>query len=251
MDEHDDFGEDGPDYWEAFSRVPHLVAAGVGGSRSHGLVHPDSDYDLWAVYMEPAVEFLGLKPPKESRDFKLPWCDVATHELGKFLRLAVKGDPTVVERLFSDMWLPQHTTPTGESLRELRDVFVTNRLLKRYAGYIRGQSQKVAEKSPSDRVWWRAAKHTLRLSTCAIDLCTTRRVHVRLDPPMAATILEIITGDEKDAPEVRRVVAEWARLAEARITWALEERPQWWPDPDEAAVNAWLVSNRVSGWLAP
>jgi hypothetical protein len=238
--------DDAPDFDEAFARLPRVVAAGVGGSRSHGLNHADSDWDVWAVYQAPAVEFLGLNRPKESNDFKMPWGDVAAHELGKMAALAAKGNPTVVERLFSDTWLPDHTSPVGESLRDQRDMFVTANLLRQYAGYIRGQKETVEKVAPSERKWRRAAKHTLRLSFCAIHLVRHRRVVVRLEPQVADFILDVLDGGED---VVREAVAQWEATAQQEITEALESGA--WPDTDVEYVNAWLVANRVGDWLAP
>lgn len=230
---------DTPDFAEAFTRIPGLVAAGVGGSRSHGLDRPDSDWDLWGVWMAPTLEFLGLDTPRESNDFKLPWCDVASHELGKFVRLAAKGNPTVVERLFSDTWLPAFTTHVGRSLHECSDMFITANLLRQYSGYIGGQADVVAKVDPSEAKWWRAAKHVLRLSASAVHLCDTREVLVRLDEGTAATIRELITSDPSDVDTVRAAVAAARDRTQNRVTSALESGS--WRDCDRVMVNDWLV----------
>jgi hypothetical protein len=237
-----------PDFSEAFGELRRVVAAGVGGSRSHGLNHADSDWDVWAVYQAPAVEFLGLWRPKETKDFKVEWGDVASHELGKWVALAAKGNPTVVERLFSDTWLPDYTTPVGESLREQRDMFVTANLLRQYAGYIGGQKDTVLKVEPGSRKWRRAAKHTLRLSFCVINLVRHRRMTVRLEPQVADELMGILDDTHEN---VTAAVVEWEAVAQNEITSALEHRKNLWPDTNMNQVNAWLVATRVSDWLAP
>lgn len=71
------------------------------GSHAHGLARPDSDRDYRGVFVNStrALLTLGPKPPQtawqESED------DETAHEVGKFLFLATKCNPTILEVFWS------------------------------------------------------------------------------------------------------------------------------------------------------
>lgn len=86
-------------------RREHGVAiplAVESGSRAWGFPSADSDYDCRFVYVRPAAEYLDSLPPRDVIETPLdPVLDVNGWDLLKTVRLAVKGNATVLEWLSS------------------------------------------------------------------------------------------------------------------------------------------------------
>ena len=70
----------------------------LGGSHAYGLATPDSDYDLRYVTQAPTSDLLRLTPQGgKATQSKSDLGDATSWELGHFLKLAVKSNPTVLE----------------------------------------------------------------------------------------------------------------------------------------------------------
>jgi predicted nucleotidyltransferase len=85
-----------PAIWR--DRPDGIVLAGVIGSRAHGLARQGSDTDRRGVFLAPSVEFFGLDDVQETADN--PYADEVLHELGRFVRQALKANPSVIELLW-------------------------------------------------------------------------------------------------------------------------------------------------------
>jgi hypothetical protein len=71
--------------------------------------------------------------------------DITLHEVGKFLRLALKSNPTILELL----WLPEYTvlTPEGKSLIAIRNLLVSDRAVRgAYGGYALQQAKRLMQR---------------------------------------------------------------------------------------------------------
>src|SRR5215210_72196 len=99
---------------------PDTILQGVVGSMAYGLAHEGSDTDRLGIFVAPTYEVAGLDwhPSKETRAGDAGG-DHTEHEVGKYLRLALKANPTVTELL----WLPDHEVATaqGRTLVAIRD----------------------------------------------------------------------------------------------------------------------------------
>ena len=109
------------------------------GSRAYGFAGPDSDYDWAGVYYAPTREVLSVRGlGRETHVGNEP--DYTFHEVGKFLRLAVKGNPSVLEVL----WSPHKVFPASgricanawaDAVIEVRKSLLWKGSLKPYFGY--------------------------------------------------------------------------------------------------------------------
>jgi uncharacterized protein len=125
---------------EIVARLPgRLLFAKVWGSYSHNTNLPESDVDYLAVYACGVRKMLSLHPPAETVSGNKP--DFQAHEAGKFAALLFKGNPGVVECLFTERDFVD--SPEWRALRELRDIFLNQTTLKQYLGYCRGQLQRM------------------------------------------------------------------------------------------------------------
>jgi hypothetical protein len=125
----------------------HTILNALVGSRAHGLERPDSDTDLKAVYVTDTAQFFVLgsqaeyRTPKASRPLGQaePAADSAEFEVGHFLHLATKSNPSILEV----MRAPQLAGTTGlgrEMVSLFPHVWSSERVYQAFRGY--GQSQR-------------------------------------------------------------------------------------------------------------
>ncbi len=130
--------------WPQNISVPGvLIFSKVWGSHSHNTALETSDTDYLAVFVSPSRELLGLHPPAESVTHEKP--DIQAHEVGKFCRLLLKGNPGIVEMLFTERlyWGGYH----WDKLRKLRKEFLTQDTVNAYLGYCHGQLDRLQKGS--------------------------------------------------------------------------------------------------------
>ena len=117
-----------------------LIYETVHGSRAYGLARADSDWDYKGVIVGPAAWYLGFKGGPEQVDLGP---DHVHFELRKFLRLAARANPTLVETLFTDPSDHRVVTPAGERLLAARDAFLTRRVEGSFGGYALQQLKRI------------------------------------------------------------------------------------------------------------
>lgn len=104
------------------------VLAVVVGSRAYGLHGPDSDYDRRGVFAVPTRAFWHLDKPPTHVDG--PAAEQFSWEFERFCLLALQGNPTVLEVLWSP--LVETITPDGERLLAARQAFLSRRVAETY-----------------------------------------------------------------------------------------------------------------------
>jgi predicted nucleotidyltransferase len=113
--------------------------AKVWGSWSHNTQVPESDVDYLAVFQYPTRDIVRLSPPPDTIDGEKP--DYQAHEIAKFCALLRKGNPGIVEMLFTER--DQIVTPAWAELITIRDAFINMQTLRSYIGYCEGQLQRL------------------------------------------------------------------------------------------------------------
>lgn len=143
-----------------FNPGSSLLLKGVVGSQAFGLANENSDYDYQGVFGAPTQAFLGLESKvQDSYVYKNP--DTTYHEVGKFCRLALGCNPTVLDLL----WLDEYNirTKLGTELVNLRNNFLSaKRVRDAYFGYATQQMSKLL-KDPRFEKRAKNARHFLRL----------------------------------------------------------------------------------------
>ncbi len=137
-----------------------LLLKTLAGSRAYGLETPESDYDYHAVFITPTSELLALgNTPKgqtwdESKDV-----DLQTWELGRFLFLATRCNPTILETFVAPIvddeknpdLLQAFQRITSEELRALLPHVLTRRRVRdAFRGYAHNQRTKLFKDPDSD-----------------------------------------------------------------------------------------------------
>lgn len=170
--------------------TPIYIVRGVGGSHAHGLSHATSDFDYRGVMSFPTDAWWGLQKPPETIDGHEPE-DHSAHELEKFLRLAAKGNPDVLEVLALDTYL-DFEAGWGDRLLELTPKLLgTEQIRAAYMGYAMQQfsllKKRAAEGNASfsagmkshDRIW-KHAKHMFRLMETGHRILSTGKLDIRV-----------------------------------------------------------------------
>src|SRR5262245_46988668 len=76
------------------------ILRGVAGSQLFGLSTPESDVDEIGICIEPLREAMGVQQPFEQWVSNPEVQDIVIYGLRKWIRLALKGNPTVMLPLF-------------------------------------------------------------------------------------------------------------------------------------------------------
>jgi hypothetical protein len=214
----------------------HVMLRAVVGSRAYGLDGEGSDVDRRGVYLPPAVLHWSLYGVPEQLE------SVATEEcyweVGKFLGLALKANPNILEVLYSP--LVEHAAPLAEELLRERGRFLSRIVFQTYNGYVMSQFRKLEQDiRTTGAPKWKHAMHLVRLLISGIGTLRDGHVPVRVEEHRAA-LLHIRSGA---APWDE--VNEW-RLAlhrdfnAALATTRLPDRP------DYAWANDYLIRARRS-----
>jgi len=182
----------------------------VVGSRAYGLDDDDSDTDRRGIYLAPAdLHWSHFGAPEQFEDNATQSC---YWELQKFLTMALKANPNILECLYSP--IVEKVTPLGEELLALRQQFLSQMIFQTFNGYAMSQFKKIeqdirnqpsreaqrrakatAPKSAGDEggpatrsgsanhgeVRWKHAMHLLRLLLTGAATLRDARVPVRVE----------------------------------------------------------------------
>ncbi len=192
----------------------NVILSGVVGSTAYGLARPDSDVDRLGVYVAPSETLLGLHRPTEKAMSDVAHePDVTVHELGKFLRLCLKGNPSVLELL----WLPEYEIDSqyGRELRQLRrSVLSRDAIRNAYFGFAVAQLRQLQRNQVPEHRRAKHARHLVRLLDQLEYLWINERLLVRLVPWQVEDCHRLgelaAVGDLKELEQ--RVAATTARL---------------------------------------
>lgn len=160
---------------DLFQRVLYRC---VTGSRAYGLEDDLSDTDYRGIYLPPAElqwSLYGVPEQLECEETQ-----EAYWELQKFLVLALKANPNVLECLYTP--LVEKTTPLADELLEMRSVFLSRLVYQTYNGYVMSQFKKMqADIRNQGQVKWKHVMHLIRLLISGIHVLREGFVPVRVD----------------------------------------------------------------------
>lgn len=225
-----------------------VILFGLTGSQAYGLDTPESDYDWKGIFQVPTRQVLGLYPGTDkTRETSAPRPDTQVHELEKYLRLAVKCNPTLLEM----MWLDDYAkiTEAGQLLIDNRELFLWSKplqgsvfgqcqqklkeilkldqeaantpregVMSAYVSYAKDQFRRVVDRDGTykSKLQHRTAKHTrhmFRLLDQGRQLLTTGELTVRVSPEQRERLFML--GDLPIAdmvPIAERELAEFRKL---------------------------------------
>ncbi|WP_432169080.1 nucleotidyltransferase domain-containing protein [Streptomyces sp. 1222.5] len=214
----------------------HVLLSGIVGSTAYGLDRPGSDIDRLGIFAVPTEQLHGLRRPTESHVTTGP--DRTLHEAAKWARLALGGNPTVMELVWLPPQLYEARTPLGDELIGIRGSLLSaKRVRDAYLGYATQQFRRLETRGDGSfsadtrKRTAKHARHLKRLCHQGLELYTTGRLTIQVDDPQAY----------HDFGEQVVADSEAARPLLASYEAAFDENRSPLPEqPDEAAVESWL-----------
>jgi hypothetical protein len=244
------------------------------GSTIHGLHHGgQDDRDEMAVYVEPPEFILGLARARGIRGGLYGFehyvertqpegvrsgpgdLDLVAYSLRKYVRLVLKGHPTILLPLFAPRDFVMVETELGSELRALRPKLLSRLAGRGYLGYLHGQKERLLGSRGQKRINrpelveahgydTKYAMHAARLGYQGLELLETGELTLPMQEPERSRVMAIRTGERTFEQAIAEIEQVEARLAEALERSPLPERP------DRVAVDAFLVDayRRAWGW---
>ena len=214
----------------------YVIYRCIVGSRAYGLSHDDSDTDYRGIYLPPAELLWSLTGVPEQ--LESPETEEAYWELQKFLLLALKANPNILECLYTP--LVELATPPAQELLAMRECFLSKLIYQTYNGYVMGQFRKLEQDLRAHgTIKWKHAMHLIRLLISGVIALTEGYILVQQDAYREALLT------------IRRGAMPWEELN----AWRLELHREFdaayastrLPDrPDYDRVNRFLIKARRS-----
>lgn len=218
----------------AFNLESFIIYRCVVGSRAYGLDNDESDTDRRGIYLAPAeLQWSLFGAPEQFEDNAAQSC---YWELQKFLTMALKANPNILECLYSP--LVEKVTSPGEELLAMREIFLSQMIFQTFNGYAMSQFKKIEQDIRNHgEVKWKHAMHLLRLLLTGAATLREGSVPVRVE------------GHRERLLTVKRGEVAWADIDSWRkelhrdFEHALAETKL--PErPDYEKANAFLIKAR-------
>jgi uncharacterized protein len=146
--------------FEEYDFHRHVIYRCIVGSRAYGLDHSESDTDVRGIYLPPAEmhwSLYGVPEQLENKDR-----EECFWEIRKFLVLALKANPNVLECLYSP--LVELADPIAAELLSIRNIFLSRLVYQTYNGYVLSQFKKMEQDVRiKGEIKWKHAMHLIRL----------------------------------------------------------------------------------------
>jgi hypothetical protein len=161
-----------------FDLESFIIYRCVVGSRAYGLDNDDSDTDRRGIYLAPAdLQWSLYGAPEQFEDHATQSC---YWELQKFLTMALKANPNILECLWSPM--VEKCTDLGTDLLAHRKAFLSQMIFQTFNGYAMSQFKKIEQDIRNHgEVRWKHAMHLLRLLLTGAATLRTGTVPVRVE----------------------------------------------------------------------
>jgi uncharacterized protein len=208
----------------------------VVGSRAYGLDHEGSDVDRRGIYLPPAdLQWSLFGVPDQLENDETQEC---YWELQKFITLALKANPNVLECLYTP--LVEDVSPLAQELLDQRQMFLSKLVYQTYNGYVMSQFKKMTHHLQNyGTIKWKHAMHLIRLLLSGITALQEGTVPVRVE------------AHREELLAIRRGEKTWDEVNEWRIalhkTFDAAYQTSVLPDrPNYEQANAFLVHARRS-----
>jgi predicted nucleotidyltransferase len=245
------------------------ILRGLVGSTVHGLNVNDGieDRDEMGICVEPFETAMSLQEPFEQFIYRSAVeregrqdarsgagdLDLVIYSLRKWVRLALKGSPTILLPLFTPDDQLVTCDELGLELRALTPAFVSRRAQAAYLGYLQAQKQRLTGERGQKRVHrpeleamygfdTKYAMHMLRLGFQGVELLTTGRLSLPMKEPARSFLLDVRRGKVSEQDCLAQADELEQQLTELAKTSPLP------PQPDEARVEAWVLSAYRRRW---
>lgn len=134
-----------------FDIKKHTIHLCLSGSRVYGTDWEGSDWDYRGIAIAPLDYYLGLGHVFEQTTDKnicalfgaKEGSDIQIYDIRKFCKLALDGNPSILEILFTPKKFWIHSSPWFSRLYENRHLFLSRRVKGRFSGYSKAQLARI------------------------------------------------------------------------------------------------------------
>lgn len=182
------------------------------GSHAYGVALPTSDIDLRGVCIAPKDAYLGFYP---FTNFAPLHPDTDILDLRVFMRNAANGDLQALQMLYCYPEDIVYAADAGTLLRIHRDMFLSRKVVKPMAGYVRGMIAKLrnAVEKGTDRDVGKDAMHANRVARMLREVLVERRLSIRRDDSAELLAMRLAPQDAlanaTRAEEMLKSLPEW------------------------------------------
>lgn len=219
------------------------------GSHAHGLAGPKSDYDYRGVYVLPTKDILSLGYNYKGSHWLEGEQDQTAYEIGHFLHLATKCNPTILEVMVApiqDSLIKTYKTGHGDLWNigaELRTLLPycwnPQDAFNAFVGYALNQRKKMLD-NHLDR-WHKYGVAYLRTLWNLCDLLETGTFNLEVKDPVFKIVLVQIRNQELTSGQI----IDYAEALKIRATKALQLCNH---KQDVTKVNEFLLKVRKEFW---
>lgn len=219
-----------------FNLYEYVIYRCIVGSRAYGLDNANSDIDRRGIYLPPAHLHWSLYGIPEQLDNKE--AEECYWEMQKFLILALKANPNVLECLYTP--LIETLTPLAEELLAIRSIFLSQLVYQTYNGYVMSQFKKMEQDlRTKGEIKWKHAMHLIRLLLSGIKILQEGFVPVQIEEHREQLLA------------IRHSQMSWEEVDKWRLSlhqefdksFAVTKLPE---RPDYEKANAFLIKARRS-----
>lgn len=222
--------------------MDNILLRGIVGSTAYGLSGPESDVDELGIFAEETKRLVLLTIPDDTYVTDNP--DLTLHEAGKYVRLALRCNPTILEL----MWLPASfytkLSRLGMDLREMRSEFLSAKMVRNaYLGYATQQFSRLSRTGRFESTYRartaKHARHVFRLLYQGFGLYSTGELIIQLPNPEEFHAFGEMAAD--DPVFAGAVIKEY----EEKFNTATSVLPE---EPNLNAAQDWLLTVREKYW---
>lgn len=243
------------------------ILRSVVGSGVHGIaIAGTDDHDEMGVYIAPPDHVLGPEDHRQDYIWRTQPegarsgpgdTDLVMYSLSKYLRLAIKGNPTALLPLYAPEDQLITVTELGSELRGMRQKFLSCQAVERFLGYMYSQHQRMLGQSKRnvpnrpeliEKYGWdvKYGSHALRLAFQGLEIAATGTLTLPMPDTERRRVLAVKSGKVSRA----EVSAEISSLEE-QVRSLLDTGRA--PLPEHASttdITTWAVSayQRQWGW---
>lgn len=253
------------EYGDPQVALPNEILRSVVGSGVHGIaIEGTDDHDEMGVYIEPPEYVLGAARLRDDYVWRTQPegvrsghgdTDLILYSLRKYLRLAIKGNPTVMLPLFAPPESLIIVTPLGEELRGMKSAFLSQLAVERFLGYMHSQHERMLGQSKRNvpnrpelmaQYGWdvKYGSHALRLAYQGFEIASTGSLSLPLPDRERERVLSVKRGEvprDEVSAEIGRLEVEVRRLLD-------EGRSPLPESADFSRINAWAVDAQRRHW---
>jgi uncharacterized protein len=206
----------------------------VIGSQAYGLADSESDVDRRGIYLPAADQHWSLYGVPEQLENDAT--QEAYWEIQKFLVLALKANPNILECLYTP--LIETATPLAQELLAMRESFLSRVVYQTFNGYVLSQFKKMqADLRNQGQVKWKHVMHLIRLLISGVHVLRHGFIPVRVEAHREQ-LLAIKRGESPWAETEKWRLSLHAEFDQALSATKLPERP------DYEKANAFLIKAR-------